>query len=649
MNSSRLVVAVTLAALSVVVGLVVVWVSQDDASHARREARASGSSDKRSDIPKFAEKPIVRLSGNPDGFVTASACRECHPRNHSTWHDSYHRTMTQAVTPETVIGDFDGAAVTVAGKSYKMILREGKCWVSMDDPDALPGRRERIERLVSVSTGSHHMQVYWYAVGQSDTLGQLPLAYLKETQQWVPRDAVFLKSHERASGTETGRWNTTCILCHTTGPRKWQDLTSSWDSSPVELGISCEACHGPGEEHIALQERLAASDNNAAGDLDRDPIVNPARLPHRLQSQVCGQCHSIKTVPDHLAGADYYRAGDDLSASTVLVRVNEKTWDMFEQKREQIDKGTGSPGLTREAIDKLENTLLNSFWRDGMVRVSGREYNGLVESSCHQRGQLSCLSCHSLHQAEDDLRDAKEWADDQLAAGMRGDQGCTQCHEPDQYGEQHTHHLPSSPGAQCYNCHMPYTTYGLLKAIRSHTISSPDIAADLKAERPNACNLCHLDKTLAWSADWTQQWYGSPRPELDDEQSGVAASLLWLLKGDAGERALSAWSMGWEPARQASGTDWQAPFLAHLLEDPYPAVRLIASRSLRVGEAFTDLEYDFVGEAAELAAVKQRVLQAWSRGSSMGSQILVNDEGLQQEAVNELIRQRNDRIVDLAE
>ena len=65
------------------------------------------------------------------------------------------------------------------------------------------------------------------------------------------------------------------------------------------------------------------------------------------------------------------------------------------------------------------------------------------------------------------------------------------------------------------------------------------------------------------------------------------------LRGDAGQRALAAWSMGWAEAQEASGTDWMAPYLSALLLDPYGAVRFIAARSLRTLPAHADLRYDF--------------------------------------------------------
>ena len=62
----------------------------------------------------------------------------------------------------------------------------------MDDPDGTEGARQRIERPIVMTTGSHHMQVYWYS-SYSRVMGQLPIFYLRQEQMWVPRDAAFLR------------------------------------------------------------------------------------------------------------------------------------------------------------------------------------------------------------------------------------------------------------------------------------------------------------------------------------------------------------------------------------------------------------------------------------------------------------------------
>ena len=89
------------------------------------------------------------------------------------------------------------------------------------------------------------------------------------------------------------------------------------------------------------------------------------------------------------------------------------------------------------------------------------------------------------------------------------------------------------------NCHMPHTTYALFKAIRSHQISSPNVRASAQFGTPNACNLCHLDKTLAWTQDHLKQNYGQAEVSLSADDKMTSAALLWILNGHAAQRACS--------------------------------------------------------------------------------------------------------------
>ena len=116
------------------------------------------------------------------------------------------------------------------------------------------------------------------------------------------------------------------------------------------------------------------------------------------------------------------------------------------------------------------------------------------------------------------------------------------------------------------NCHMPHTSFGLFTAMRSHRVDSPNAATSAKTGRPNACNLCHLDRTLTQTAADLERWYGQPVPApMPPEHEGLAASMVWLLTGDAVVRSITAWHMGWQPALDASGRGWQAPVLAATL------------------------------------------------------------------------------------
>jgi len=240
---------------------------------------------------------------------------------------------------------------------------------------------------------------------------------------------------------------------------------------------------------------------------------------------------------------------------------------------------------------------------------------------------------------------------------MNGNRACLQCHDKFLANPTaHTRHRGDSSGSACYNCHMPYTTYGLLKTIRSHTVSSPSVAESIESGRPNACNLCHLDKTLAWTGDALARWYGRPRVEapLGDDDRTIAASLLWLLRGDAGQRAIAAQAMGWEPpGASRAQTGWR-PISRRSLTIPYDAVRFIASRSLATLPGFDALSYDFVAPQAERHQAQLRTMSLWDRTrrrSRPGNpQLLFETEGnVNVAAVLRLLTERNTRRVLLRE
>ena len=586
-----------------------------------------------------------------DKYISSGTCRSCHPSNYASWYGSFHRTMTQVANSSTVVAPI-GKEFSFLGETSRLKVRGGDVWFQMD---ASPSRRHPVEMRLSMITGSHHMQVYWYSIGQGRKLGQIPFIYLIQEDEWIPRGASFLSPPKPGLQTALpGAWNMACIKCHTTQgkPRSpnWGSpnlpMTDfSFDSRVAEFGIACEACHGPGEDHVRVNRDPIRRYRYHLDEGADETIVHPARLSHEASSQVCGQCHGVMEFYDKDGFEEWmnygypYRPGDVLSETKLVVQFDDK-----EHPR------------VRSLVRQNPEFWKQKFWSDGMVRVSGREYNGLIESPCFQEGELSCLSCHSMHKSLDDPRPLSLWAVDQLKPKMDGDQACLQCHKSfRQNVSEHTHHKAQSTGSRCYNCHMPYTTYGLLKAIRSHQIDIPTVAASLKTGRPNACNQCHLDKTLEWAAAYMEDWYGQSKPELNREQQSVAASLLWLLRGDAGQRALMAWSMGWQSARQVSGADWMPPFLGQLLEDPYDAVRFIAARSLRQSKAFAKIEYKFFGSPEKRAVSHQQVLNIWNalplpRNQSGREELLIDHAGrVRGELFNRLLLQRDDQLVSLAE
>jgi len=64
-----------------------------------------------------------------------------------------------------------------------------------------------------------------------------------------------------------------CFECHSTGPAE----TAGGQIRPAELGVRCEACHGPGAAHVKTPARGS--------------IRNPGRMPAKELNSFCGRCH----------------------------------------------------------------------------------------------------------------------------------------------------------------------------------------------------------------------------------------------------------------------------------------------------------------------------------------------------------------------
>lgn len=610
--------------------------------------------------------------GGVAGYVGADTCRACHEDQYASWHRTYHRTMTQWPTPEAVKADFNDVVLTNAGVRFTLRRRGDEFFVHMESEH--PGTPDRpapepVEVPLGLVTGSHHMQVFWVPNGLGNCQVGFPFTWLIPEGRWVPRNSTFIRPPDFEHRPET--WNHVCARCHATATQPNLDRASlTWHTQVQELGIACEACHGPGERHVAWararettasgaergRSRIppAEDDDGEAqggsarpaggtpagrGPADEDMfIVQPKHLPPERAAQVCGFCHSMKWWDQREGWPERgfsFRPGDDLEATTPIIRPKE------------LDR---QPWL-RQVLAKQPDLFRDFFWSDGMVRVSGREYNGLIESPCYRGGRFSCLSCHSMHRSD---------PNDLLARNRVGNQACTQCHADFREAAAvaaHTRHRADSSGSECYNCHMPHTTYGVLSAIRSHQVSSPSVADQLATGRPNACNLCHLDQPLAWTAEHLAQWYQQPQPALSTEQTEVAEVVRLALTGDAGQRALAAWHLGWAPAVAVSGSWWLAPVLGQLLDDPYAAVRCVAERSLKRLAEPVPVGYDYATAPGARPAMREVVLEAWTRRSASiarpatATAVLVRPEDPRAtlEAFDRLLPQRDDRPVRLRE
>ena len=535
------------------------------------------------------------------GYVTSNACRACHPGNYASWHASFHRTMTQVATPQSLPPDMDGLELAYNGREYKAERSGDKFFLRTRTEGSSYGEPQQVVLV----TGSHNLQILWLETGDGRTLQQFPFGYIVAEKMWAPVNETFLIPPQSKEYYSTGAWNGACMDCHVTQGQSRFVAGNKWDSQVAEFGIACEACHSEGREHIEVNRNPFRRFKIHLTTRSDPTVTNPANLKGPESGLACGQCHSVWAFNDMADKIDFNRHGAafrpgarDLSQRFV---IQPNAPDHPEQK---------------DFIRRTEPDFFhNRFWDDGMIRVTGREFNGVQASPCFRGGEFSCISCHEMHLDSPGQTDAGTWArTDQLRPKMDSDLACLQCHK-DMSARlvAHTHHPAESSGSRCYNCHMPRTTFGLLHAMRSHQVSSPSVQESIAYGRPNACNLCHLDQTLGWAAQHLHTWYNQPVPELSEDDRMIAAAVQWILKGDAGQRALIAWGMGWESAQKIAGRDWMYPYLIYALTDSYAAVRFDAWKSLRTLPGFSDFSFSYTAPDQTLGEAATRAYEKWLR------------------------------------
>jgi hypothetical protein len=173
----------------------------------------------------------------------------------------------------------------------------------------------------------------------------------------------------------------------------------------------------------------------------------------------------------------------------------------------------------------------------------------------------------------------------QITEENRSNKPCIACHQ--QYASPdaltaHTKHKLDSSGSRCYACHMPRVVYGIMSVHTTHEITSPAPQMTPSDSVPNACNQCHLDKSVNWAILESKRLWPEKYLAVEtsaDNQFDLPEGPRSLFAGDALTRALAAEAMGGGgPAKP--DTQWAAPYLAEAFNDNYPIVRFFAANGL---------------------------------------------------------------------
>jgi len=398
-------------------------------------------------------------------FVGSIECRDCHNREYDRWQGSHHDMAMDMANENSVLGDFNDAEFTVHGITSRFYRKDSQYFVHTNGPGGEMGDFE-----ITHTFGWYPLQQYLIPF-PGGRLQTLPIAWDARQAKWyrVPPEGPTDPDDWLYWTNAAQNWNGMCAQCHSTNLKKNYDPeTDSYNTTWSDIDVGCEACHGPGSQHVdwaQISEMARPRVSNF------ELVQQTSDISSKQLVELCAPCHSRRGS-----------MGDD-------AHVKENLLDTY------------LPSLLSEDL----------YFADGQIQDEVYVYGSFTQSKMY-RHDVRCSDCHDVHS---------------IKLVREGNDLCRQCHRAAQYDTQqhHFHRQENEPGepiksaqgeilfevgsgALCVQCHMPGRNYMGADYRPDHSFRIPDPALAAAIGAPDACLRCHVDKQPQWSQDNVQKWYG---------------------------------------------------------------------------------------------------------------------------------------------
>jgi predicted CXXCH cytochrome family protein len=519
----------------------------------------------------------IRAGKADENYIKSTNCMACHENHFDSWNKTHHSKMTQIASSKSVLADFTQTF------EYQGIVAKPEqigedFYLNFKYPN---GQTER--NKIKFTIGSRRIQQY--ATEKDGKTIRLPIAWHIEQNRWISLNGSFFYADGQNFDQHRTQWDTNCVFCHNVKAQPNLNFQTKQAKTEVaELGIACGSCHAQGAEHA---DKYGSPINRAFANGD-SKIVNPNKIDADRSTMICGHCHGQRVpleenrIREIMTKGDPFDAGEDLSLIYKPIHADTKLGNLSFETR---------------------------FWADGSPRLTAYEYQGMTASPCFLKTKssghnklsgekISCSSCHTMHEG-----DVKGMINEE----KRTNQACTQCHtqfEPKNALAEHTKHDVNSSGSSCYACHMPEVVYGVMDFHKSHQISNPQPELTATKAVPNACNQCHIEKSVNWAIEKTKQnWFGYKDSQIvADEQFNQPEGVRSLFADDSLTRALASYSI-----KKHGDSDYFAPFLIEAFQgENYPIVRYFAANGL-VANDWNLEKPDYLADSAK----RKTQINAW--------------------------------------
>lgn len=483
-------------------------------------------------------------------YIGPAACGECHPDQHVQWSTSLHSVMNQRAEGGAVIGDF-ATTLAYAGGEVRFARERGAPTMTLRRGGAT------VRYLVTRTIGRRGLQEYVGIEegGPGDEV-RLPFGWWPRRGGWYPQpyfDPWLAEDDVDPYAPVREPWAERCPWCHSTYPFE-QRISRASGPRGVGHGFAQQFTSAPGGDRL---------------DVARQVTIGIS----------CESCHLGGRA--HADGAPIHFV--PIGAAP---RPGAFTPTTFAAERRD-------PAIVSAVCTQCHSGPSPKL-PDGSSLRNSSEGLDLAASPCTS---IRCTDCHDPHRGGIDEARA-------VAA-------CTGCH-PAAAVAGPAHAGAGHDQVSCLDCHMPRIVMGIDRYVRSHRISSPTDPAMLAAAVPNACNLCHLDRSIQWTTDELRLRYDvrlDPRRWTAYGELDAPVGEVWLASPQPAIRLIATAAYARSPLGR-----YVWPQLLRGLADPLPHVRiwtLFAIEEL-LGRKLRDAEYDPRAPSAERAR-QLRALHALTR------------------------------------
>lgn len=331
------------------------------------------------------------------GRESDNACYQCHQEKSGTYGQTAHAQTSSWPSRATIKGGFDSGSnvLQTSNPNLRFVMKQNggsftqTAWLKVPPATML----DRTEAFGVIIGAGRKGQTYLYWDG--DSLFQLPVSYWTDVDCWInsPGYPDGTPHFERPTPPR-------CLECHASS-FEWQPPTENrYRKGSLVLGLSCEKCHGPGGQHIALYRSASLTGRR----LTETAIINPAKLSRDRRMDSCALCHG--------------GAGASLT-----------------------------PPLSFKPGDVLaQHVALPASDPEAHLDVHASQVQLLERSRCFQNSPaMSCSTCHDVHKPQ---RDAASFVSQCLTChqveqckifekqGGAIASGCVECHMPEEKTDQ---------------------------------------------------------------------------------------------------------------------------------------------------------------------------------------------------------------------